>query len=214
MASKVLLSSDTGAMLVEVSFREHADLIDAVVAQAAPEFEIEPRIVVYGKECRQPRDVQFRSDVSKGYFYSHQVMASKPLTAEMKRLLAVVNAEFGARYNGILINRYKDGTKTVGSHSDSESGLNATAGVVAISHGATRNFRIRDAKTNGIVGNYPARHHMALQMKGPFQAHFKHEIPQEKRVLGERVSLTFREHDPAAEGRLRVTRRTTPDVAT
>lgn len=200
--SRVLLDGAAGAQLVEQSFREHSELITTVVAQATPEFEIEPKIIVYGKECRQPRDVQFRSDESKGYFYSNQVMESQPLTAEMKQLMDLVNAAFGARYNGILINRYKNGTKTVGAHADSETGLNAVAGVVAISHGATRNFRIRDIKTKAVVGNYPARHHMVLQMRGPFQQQYTHEIPQEKKIMGERVSLTFRQHDPVTEARL------------
>lgn len=200
---ETVLLERSGAQLVERSFRAHDKLIDAVVAQAGPEFEIEPRIVVYGKECRQPRDVQFRSDVSKGYFYSNQVMASKPLTAEMAELLAVVNEEFGAEYNGVLINRYKNGTKTVGAHADSEDGLDAGAGVVAISHGTQRLFRIRDKQTNRIVGDVRTRHHMALQMRGPgFQQKFTHEIPIEKRITDERISLTFRKHDPATEARL------------
>ena len=200
---ETVLLERTGAQLVERSFRAHDKLIDAVVAQAEPEFEIEPRIVVYGKECRQPRDVQFRSNVSKGYFYSNQVMASKPLTAEMAELLAVVNKEFGAEYNGVLINRYTNGTKTVGAHADSEDGLDAGAGVVAISHGAERLFRIRDKQTKRIVRDVRTRHHAALQMRGTgFQQKFTHEIPMEKGRKGERVSLTFRKHDPATEARL------------
>jgi alkylated DNA repair dioxygenase AlkB len=199
---KVLLDGTAGAQLVETSFRAHYALIGMVVIQAAPDYEVEPEIVVYGKTCHQPRDVQFRSDESKGYFYSNQLMQSKPLTPEMRELLGIVNVAFGARYNGILINRYRNGSKTVGAHADSEAGLNANAGVVAISHGATRTFRVRDIKTKGIVGNYPARHHMALQMRGPFQKHYTHEIPQEKKIMGVRVSLTFRQHDPAAEAGL------------
>ena len=200
--TKVLLRRP-GAELVERRLDTYGKLIDAVVAQAAPEFEIEPRIMVFGKECRQQRDVQFRSNVSKGYFYSNQVMTSKPLTAEMAQLLAVVNKEFGSEFNGVLINRYKNGTKTVGAHADSEAGLDAGAGVVAISHGAGRTFRVRCKETKRIVGDFTTKHHTALQMKGPsFQQTLTHEIPMEKRITGERVSLTFRKHDPATEAML------------
>lgn len=200
--SRILLNGTNGAELVETSFHKHADLINTVIAQAEPAFEIEPKIIVYGKERRQPRDVQFRSDVSKGYFYSNQVMESQPFTDAMRQLINIVNSQFGADYNGILINRYKDGTKTVGAHADSETGLNQHAGVVGITHGATRNFRIRDSKTKKIIGNYPARHLMALQMKGPFQQYYTHEIPQEKKIFAPRISLTFRQHNPVTEARL------------
>ncbi len=203
MAKKVLLENAQGAQLIETRFHEHEDLVEKVVSQADPHFQIEPTIFVFGKEGRQHRDVQFRSDESAGYHYSQQVMEAEPLTTEMTKLVAIVNREFGAEYNGILINRYVDGTKTVGSHADSEVELNAHAGVVSISYGATRTFRVRDAKTKRIVGDYPARHLMALQMKGPFQLHYKHEIPQEKRISGCRISLTFRQHDPAKEAPLR-----------
>jgi len=195
----VLLDGTNSAQLIEHDFTKHTQLIDEIVLQSALGFEIEPPITVFGKQCRQPRDVQFRSDASKGYFYSNQVMQSQPLTQEMTTLLGLVNDTFGANFNGILINRYVDGTKSVAAHADSESGLNEIAGVVAISHGTTRNFRIRDISTKAIIGNYDAKQYMALQMKGPFQANYTHEIPQQKKIKSQRISLTFREHDPIKE---------------
>ena len=198
----VLLNGQNGAQLLEYNFYQHKDLIDAIVSQSEPEFEIEPAITVFGKQCRQPRDVQFCSDESKGYFYSNQVMTSKPLTDEMKTLLDIVNQNFKANFNGILINRYVDGTKSVGAHADDESGLNEVAGVVAISHGVTRNFRIRDIKSKAIVGNYDAKAYMALQMAGPFQQQFTHEIPMQKTIKSQRISLTFRQHDAIKEAAL------------
>ena len=198
----VLLDGKDGAQLVEDDFQKYSELITTVVSQTNSTYEIEPPIMVRGMQCRQRRDVQFRSDMSKGYFYSNQVMKSQSLTAEMKQLLDIINEKYQASYNGILFNRYKNGRKTVGAHADSEAGLNKHAGVVAISFGAQRKFRIRDKNTNAIVGDYTTRHMRAMQMKGPFQAHYLHEIPAQAKVEGERVSLTFREHDLVAEARL------------
>lgn len=202
-AVTVVFQGVDGNQLVEYDFKDHKELIETIIQQAKDCFEIEPEITVFGKLCRQPRDVQFRSDDSKGYFYSNQVMQSKPLTAEMQELLRIVNASLGAQYNGILFNRYKNGRKTVGAHGDSESGLDAKAGVLAISYGATRTFRVRDAARKCIVGNFPSKHLKALQMRGPtFQKMYTHEIPAEAKVLGERISLTFRKHVPEEEARL------------
>lgn len=198
----ILLEGKGGSQLVQDDFQCHAELITSVVTQSASAYEIEPPIIVRGMQCQQRRDVQFRSDESKGYFYSNQVMKSQSLTEEMKQLLKIVNEKYGAAYNGILINRYKNGRKTVGAHADSEAGLNAHAGVVAISFGAQRTFRIRDKTTNTIVGDFPTRHMTALQMKGPFQTQYLHEIPTQTKIDDERISLTFREHNPVTEARL------------
>jgi hypothetical protein len=40
----------------------------------------------------------------------------------------------------------------------------------------------------------------ALQMKGQmFQDQYTHEIPKQSKIHGERISLTFRQHDPERE---------------
>ena len=53
------------------------------------------------------------------------------------------NDIFKSNYNGILVNRYQDGTENIGAHSDDEKYLDQS-GVVAISYGHQRKFRIRD----------------------------------------------------------------------
>lgn len=195
-----LLRQDDAVLTVQPY--KNTDLLDIIIAEATQDFVVEPAITVFGKPARQPRDVQFRSDESQGYFYSGQCMPAKQLTKHMKELLDDVNRMYNAEFNGILMNRYVDGTKTVGSHADSEDGLHPEAGVVAISYGATRKFRIRDAKTKRIVGDFPARHGEILQMKGSFQKTFYHEIPKETKVTAERISFTFRRHDAAKEAQL------------
>ena len=182
--------------------RPIGEAVARIVEATRDQYKVEPEIWVYGKQCRQPRNIQFRSDESKGYFYSGQVAESQPLTKDMIAVMAWANGVVGAQYNGILINQYTDGTKTVGAHADSEAGLDPTAGALAISHGAERKFRIREKRTKQMVKDVPARQGEAIQMKGQFQSHFTHDIPRESTVLGERVSLTFRLHDIEAERKL------------
>ena len=109
-------------------------------------------------------------------------------------LLKKVNNIFGTNYNGILVNKYKTGNDYISAHSDDEKNLD-DVGVVAISYGATRKFRIRDKKTKKIVKDFALTSYSMLQMGGKFQQEFTHEVPIEKRITDERISFTFRRHN-------------------
>ena len=188
------------AQLLERDFREHLPLIRRAAAHAESMLTRRPEIIVYGKKCNQPRDVGFFSDVSVGYFYSRQVMRALPLSLDLRELLNTVNVAYDAHFNGILVNKYCDGSDNVGRHSDSEFALDKHAGVVALSLGAVRTFRLRSTEDDKIVMDVPAREGFALQMRGAkFQSTFKHEIPVEKKVAAPRISFTFRRHLPDQE---------------
>jgi alkylated DNA repair dioxygenase AlkB len=127
----------------------------------------------------------------------------------MMNLLGLLQEEYGVAFNGLLINRYRDGTNYVSPHGDNEKGLDQSAGVVIVSWGAKRLFRLREnAPTQRpadpiVFKGVETRAYYALQMAGErFQKDLKHEVPQQKRVTGERVSITARLHLPAYEGML------------
>ena len=172
--------------------RHIIDLIDKWIHTV--DLEVNPEVLVYGKVCHQRRSVGFYSDTSKGYEYSHRIMPSKPMTDWLKELMFYINGKFGADFNGILINRYEGGSDYIGKHSDDERGLQQSVGVIALSYGAVRKFRIRDKLTDKIVVDVPTDPSQIIQMSGDFQKEFTHEIPVEKRVSGTRYSLTFRRH--------------------
>ena len=67
-------------------------------------------------------------------------------------------------------------------------------GVVAISYGSSRIFRIRDKKTKTIVNDFYTENNSILHMGGDFQKEFTHEIPIEKGIIEPRYSFTFRKH--------------------
>lgn len=153
---------------------------------------VRPEIKVFGKTCNQHRNVGFFSDESIGYKYSNQLSKSKPLTPALNKLIQIVNKEFKGNFNGILVNEYIDGKDTIGEHSDDEKGL-GIAGVIGISIGATRKFRIRNKKTKEKT-DILMTDGMILQMGGDFQKEFTHEIPREAKVKESRLSFTFRNH--------------------
>ena len=120
-------------------------------------------------------------------------MKAKPFTDNLRHLLFHVNEMFDSDYNGILVNRYENGTKYIGSHSDDESCL-SNNGVVALSFGVTRTFRIRDKMTKKIYLDIPSKSYDFIHMGGDFQKEFLHEIIKEKKIKDERISFTFRKH--------------------
>ena len=154
---------------------------------------VKPEIVVFNKVCNQNRNVGFFSNDSIGYRYSGRLAASQPLTPALKELLDTINSLYDTNFNGILVNEYPDGNHTIGAHSDDESGL-GSAGVVAISMGVARKFRIRTKHDKKIYKDIEMGDMDMIHMGGDFQKEFTHEIPVQKRVSGGRISFTFRHH--------------------
>ena len=135
----------------------HFDLIDRCVTEVTGTEDgtgtgllyVNPPIVVYGKPGYQHRSIGFfgKTDAAgvpliEGYRYSGQLAPAQPLPPCLAGLLDGVNAMFQADFNGILVNRYLGGADTIGAHSDDEKFLDPRTGVVAISWGESRTFRI------------------------------------------------------------------------
>jgi len=172
--------------------------IIALVAQCVltieNELDYHPEIKIFNKICHQQRSVGFYSDTSTGYNYSTTITSSKKMNPYLRELLNYINEKFSASFNGILINKYENGEEYIGKHSDDETGLQPNCGVIALSFGAIRKFRIREKATGKIVLNVPTEQNKIIQMAGHFQKEFTHEIPVEKKVKECRYSFTFRRH--------------------
>lgn len=175
------------------AFTNDYDKIDQIIAEIDDQLSSNLPIMIYGKEVYQRRSIGFFSNNSIGYKYSKRLVASKNLTPLLSELLDYINNKFNSDYNGILINKYIDGNEYIGKHSDDETAL-SNAGVVMISYGASRKFRIRNKETNEIIINIPTSNREILVMGGDFQKEFTHEIPIEKKVKDTRYSFTFRKH--------------------
>jgi alkylated DNA repair dioxygenase AlkB len=191
--NRVLQGED--AFLDKGTFSDHEVLIRTCLAEANDQLEIRPEVIIFGKTCQQRRNVGFFSNDSIGYKYSKKLMKSKPLSESMIKLLEIVNTSFeGSNFNGLLVNTYVNGEDCIGAHSDDETGLGANSGVVSISYGAERIFRIRDKITKQIVHDEITTHCCILHMGGDFQKVYTHEVPVQKKVKETRYSITFRRH--------------------
>lgn len=189
---RVFENSDQTAFIDKCVFSNHA-LLEQCVLEVEPMLEERPEIIVFDKICKQQRFVGFFSDKSIGYKYSNRLMASKPLSSNMTELLLTINEMLGTEFNGMLVNKYVNGNDYIGAHSDSEIGVD-DKGVVALSYGAERIFRIRSKKDKKIVHEEPTTNGSLMHMGGIFQKIYTHEIPVQKKIKNARISITFRKH--------------------
>jgi alkylated DNA repair dioxygenase AlkB len=174
-------------------FHEYKNLLLSCIDEIKDKLIDKPQITVFGKKCYQQRSIGFFSNSSIGYYYSNQIAKSIPLTNSLSIILDLINNKFNADFNGILVNKYKDGNDYISAHSDDEKTLDSVT-VVAISVGAIRTFRIRSKIDKKIHTDIKAAPFQIIHMYGDFQKEFTHEIPIEKKVTETRYSLTFRKH--------------------
>ena len=189
-----ILQTENSALILHDLDEDIYNLIEKCVETVDSELDVNPEIRVFGKICHQQRSIGFYSDTSKGYNYSSTITPSKKMHPCLRELLTYINDKFDYNYNGILINKYSGGENYIGKHSDDEKGLDSRVGVIALSYGAIRKFRIRNKLTNKIEVDVPTEPTKIIQMAGNFQKEFTHEIPVEKKVKGDRYSFTFRKH--------------------
>ncbi|KAL3802830.1 hypothetical protein HJC23_007607 [Cyclotella cryptica] len=101
-------------------------------------------------------------------------------------------------FNYCLLNHYRNGEEYMSYHTDDESSLHPHCPIASVSLGSTRNFDIRQRKKGETstkrcrLDRIPLGDGDLLLMFHPMQENYEHCIPVEKRVVGDRINLTFR----------------------
>ena len=73
-----LIKTDTSFLNVH-SFDQHSQLIEKCIDDIKDDLDVNPPIVIYGKQVFQRRSIGFFSNDSIGYYYSRQLAKSKAL---------------------------------------------------------------------------------------------------------------------------------------
>ncbi|AXF11339.1 alpha-ketoglutarate-dependent dioxygenase AlkB [Paraburkholderia graminis] len=150
-----------------------------------------------GGRVALPRLTAWQGDADAVYVYSGIRNEPQPWTAAVAELKADAEAACGARFNSVLLNRYRSGADSMGWHADREPELGPEPVIASVSLGAARTFDLRHNKT-GAVQSFSLKGGSLLVMKGKTQAEWRHRVPKEPRVVGERINLTFRWITPRA----------------
>jgi alkylated DNA repair dioxygenase AlkB len=148
------------------------------------------RIVLFGRAILQPRLIAWAGE--RPYRYSGQTLPARPFDPALAEVRARVEAHTGARFNHVLVNRYRDGGDRMGYHADDEPELGRDPVLASVSLGATRRFMIAGRKSPRLRRALPLEHGSLLVMGGTFQHELRHAVPRERAPVGERINLTFR----------------------
>ena len=194
ISTKYNIIQNNNSFLNTYSIIHFKVLIDKCIKDINDKIFNHPPIKFFGKIVNPKRNVGFFSNFSIGYNYSNQLLKSKKLTTNLEFLLNLINHIFDTNFNGILVNEYINGDNYICKHSDNEKNLDKE-GVIALSIGAIRKFRIRNKENNKIICDIPTIPYEIIQMGGDFQKIFTHEIPIQKKIKDSRISFTFRKHN-------------------
>lgn len=138
-----------------------------------------------------PRLTAWQGEPDAIYVYSGIRNVPQPWTPAVAELRDAVDAVCGARFNSVLLNRYRNGADSMGWHADKERELGAEPVIASVSFGVARRFDLRHNAT-GVVRSFRLTGGSLLVMRGQTQSQWRHRVPKESGVVGERVNLTFR----------------------
>lgn len=150
-----------------------------------------PELTVYGKSHPIPRSQVWFADKGCDYYYSGLFIESQPWPKYAEKLRLKLMRDYSLVSNGVLVNCYRDGTESMGWHSDDEKEIEFGSDIASVTIGASREFFIRHKLTkektvltlNG--GDL-------LIMHWPMQQEWEHALPKRMRVKQTRINYTFR----------------------
>jgi alkylated DNA repair dioxygenase AlkB len=168
------------------------DEADSLLARCLAEVDWrQEEVQVFGRRHRVPRLTAWQGETAYGYSgLMHPPTAWSPFLLEVK---ARVEQASASRFNGVLLNRYRDGRDAMGWHADDEPELGSAPVLASLSLGATRTFQLRHrTRTRLARVDLELTHGSLLVMHPPTQQHWMHALPRRAAVTRERVNLTFR----------------------
>ena len=170
---------------------------DALLARLLrlPDWE-QLQLVVCGRKVPAPRLTAWYGDPGAAYAYSGVVHEPRPWPACLADLRERLCAHLGVRFNGVLANLYRDGSDSIGWHSDDEPELGERPTIASVSLGARRRFLMRQRGGRGGKDTasvaFELEHGSLFAMWGSAQTNWKHRLPRSARCVEPRVNLTFR----------------------
>lgn len=150
-------------------------------------------IRIRGREVASPRLSAWYGDPDAHYSYSGLSLEPRAWLPVLLEVKARVEAVCDAPFNSVLLNLYRDGSDSMGWHSDDEPELGERPVIASLSLGATRRFRLRHRRRKDLEPvAIDLDNGSLLIMEGDTQHFWKHQISKSKRVTEPRLNLTFR----------------------
>ena len=149
------------------------------------------RLHIFGREVASPRLSCWIGDAGTAYRYSGSLFEPRAWTPTLAALRHELRDRFDLQFNSVLANLYRDGSDSMGWHSDAEPELGREPVIASLSFGAVRRFRFRSRETKRVVLAIDLASGSLLVMRGATQRLYHHDLPKTARA-GARINLTFR----------------------
>jgi alkylated DNA repair dioxygenase AlkB len=146
-------------------------------------------VTLYGRTTPTPRLTAWMGDGA--YRYSGIVNEPGPWPHAVVDLQERLCHELAVDVNSCLANLYRDGTDSMGYHSDDEPELGPRPTIASVSLGDRRRFVLRHRST-GERWSYDLGGGDLLVMRDESQSDYAHAVPKTSRPIGSRINLTFR----------------------
>jgi alkylated DNA repair dioxygenase AlkB len=153
-------------------------------------------ITSFGRTVLTPRLTCWMGD--SAYRYSGLVNEPAPWPAALAALRDRLNRSLSVGFNSCLANLYRDGSDSMGFHSDDEPELGPEPTIASISLGARRRFVLRH-RGSGKRWSWDLGEGDLLVMRDESQRDYGHAVPKTTRPIGPRMNLTFREFHAASD---------------
>ncbi len=150
-------------------------------------------ITVFGKTYKQPRLTALYANNEKPYSYSNITMYPKLFSEDLLHIKSDIQKEIDYEFTSVLLNLYRNGSDSNGWHADNEKELGNNPIIASVSFGAVRPFHFKHRQIKSERHQLQLHHGSLLIMKGEMQHHWLHQIAKTKKVIGERINLTFRQ---------------------
>jgi alkylated DNA repair dioxygenase AlkB len=148
------------------------------------------------REVATPRRTSWHGDPGTIYAYSGRTFEPSPWTAELSDIRARVALRTGVVFGSVLVNEYRDGSDSMGWHSDDEPELGPRAPgdvlIASVSLGAARRFVLRHRRRKDERRELALGGGDLLVMGGTTQHRWQHAVPKTARPVLPRMNLTFR----------------------
>ena len=125
----------------------------------------------------------------KSYDYSQITYPEVQFPDNLDKIKNDISNVVGFEPNNCLVNYYLDDKSKMGFHSDQIDMLCDHTGIVIISLGDTRTFRLRNINNKEVFRDYVLNPGSLFYMSSEIQNEWQHSILKGK---SERISLTFR----------------------
>ena len=150
-------------------------------------------IKMFGRSVMQPRLTAWFGDEGTEYSYSGLMNYPLPWNSELLEIKKRVEELSQAKFNSVLLNLYRNGQDSMGWHQDNEVELGVNPTIASVSFGATRQFQMRHKFDKSIPKiDIGLQDGSVLIMSDVTQKYWQHQITKTKKVVGERINLTFR----------------------